>query len=215
MGGLHATLGQRRRVDGSPYLNSKLKRGMDLAVALTLLCALAPLLILIASSIKATSPGPVFFRQQRSGAGFKRFQIYKFRSMFVTESDGAVRQATRNDARITPVGRLLRRTSMDELPQLLNVLRGDMSLVGPRPHAVSHDEHYSGKVRRYLDRFAAKPGLTGLAQVNGARGETPRTEDMQRRIDWDIRYINRASLFMDFAILLKTVREISGSPNAF
>jgi putative colanic acid biosysnthesis UDP-glucose lipid carrier transferase len=215
LGALLPACGARQPAENNRYLNSKLKRGMDLSVALLLLCFLAPLLMLIALAVKATSPGPVLFRQWRNGAGLRPFQIYKFRSMYVTEANGSVRQAIRYDARVTPLGALLRRTSMDELPQLLNVLKGDMSLVGPRPHAVCHDEHYSGKVSRYLDRFAARPGLTGLAQVNGARGETPRTEDMQRRINWDIRYIGTASSRLDLAILLKTAREVSGSSSAF
>jgi len=200
----------------SAYLRSPAKRAVDVTASFALILVLLPLFVVIAVAIKATSCGPVFFRQKRSGARLAPFRIYKFRSMYVSEQEGSVLQATRNDLRITPVGRILRRTSMDELPQLFNVIKGDMSLVGPRPHAVVHDEHYSGKVPQYLDRFHARPGLTGLAQVNGARGETPRTEDMQRRIEWDIRYIAGASLTMDIGILCKTVREVTGSsPYAF
>jgi len=164
---------------------------------------LSPLLLLFALLIKLTSPGPVIFKQDRHGWNGEVIKVWKFRSMRVHD-DHEVRQASRNDSRITPVGRFIRRTSIDELPQLFNVLQGHMALVGPRPHAIAHNDYYSGKIRAYMARHRIKPGITGLAQVNGCRGETETLEKMQQRVDIDLRYINTWSLWLDIKILLKT-----------
>ena len=177
---------------------------------------LLPLLLLVALLIRLTSPGPVLFRQTRTGAGGRPFTILKFRSMYVVgESDGFVQQARRGDARVTPIGRFIRRTSIDELPQLINVLQGDMSLIGPRPHAQSHDAFYGAQIARYDERFAAKPGLSGLAQISGARGETRELRDMERRIELDLAYIRSATLATDLRIVALTAREMLFSSSAY
>jgi Undecaprenyl-phosphate glucose phosphotransferase len=181
------------------------KRSFDLCGSLLGLIALAPLLLMTALLIKIDSQGPVFFRQQRNGFNGHSFRIFKFRTMQVLEDQGEVRQATVNDKRITRLGRWLRRTSIDEIPQLLNVLFGEMSLVGPRPHACSHDSKYEKLIAHYAFRHHMKPGLTGWAQVNGYRGETPRIELMERRVDHDLWYINNWSLSLDIRIALKTL----------
>jgi len=187
----------------------------DRVLAVIILILIAPLLLLIAVAIKLDSPGPVFFRQARNGWSGKVFHIWKFRSMFVHQPDPAkVQQATKNDPRITRVGAFLRRTSMDELPQIFNVLKGEMSLVGPRPHAVQHDEEYSKRIRAYFARHNIKPGITGLAQVRGLRGETSEIERMQQRVEADIEYINNWSLWLDLVILARTVGAFTGK-NAY
>ncbi len=180
-------------------------RAIDVAVSALALFALAPLLLLLALLIRLDSSGPVLFRQTRTGLNGRVFRIYKFRTMRVLEDGPEVRQATQGDARVTPVGRLLRRTHLDELPQLLNVLWGDMALVGPRPHALAHDEFYSRSIPAYRLRFQVKPGMTGWAQVNGARGETPTLEHMQRRVELDLAYVQHKSLTLDLTILACTV----------
>ena len=177
---------------------------LDKTVALAMLVALSPLLLLVAVAVKASSPGPVIFRQQRHGWDGRVIDVWKFRSMYMHVPDGRVQQACRNDSRITPIGRFIRRTSIDELPQLFNVLQGRMSLVGPRPHAVEHNDFYSSHIRSYMLRHRIKPGLTGLAQVRGFRGETETIEKMRQRVEADIEYINRWSLWLDIKILLKT-----------
>ncbi|MBP0573366.1 sugar transferase, partial [Mycobacterium tuberculosis] len=152
---------------------------LDIAVASAALVILSPLLLLVALAILIETGRPIFFRQNRRGFGGREFKIWKFRSMTVQENGPDVPQAQRNDPRVTPLGRLLRKTSIDELPQLLNVLKGDMSIVGPRPHAIAHDNHYDQKIATYAFRQHVKPGITGWAQVNGLRGETPRLSDME------------------------------------
>jgi exopolysaccharide biosynthesis polyprenyl glycosylphosphotransferase len=179
-------------------------RTLDVAVACLALLMLAPLLVLVALAIRLDAPGPVLFRQSRTGLNGRVFRIYKFRTMRVLEDGPEVRQASRADRRVTCVGRVLRRTHLDELPQLLNVLRGEMALVGPRPHALAHDEHYGREIPAYRLRFQVKPGMTGWAQVNGARGETPTLEHMQRRIDLDLWYVENRSLGLDLQILVRT-----------
>ncbi|WP_175874387.1 undecaprenyl-phosphate glucose phosphotransferase [Burkholderia sp. BCC0397] len=171
------------------------------------LVAIAPLMAAIAVAVKCSSPGPVLFRQQRRGAYGRIFTIYKFRTMREHDIDvpGEVRQATRGDPRITRVGALLRRTSLDELPQFLNVLKGDMSVVGPRPHAVEHDRFYQHRVDGYIQRYRIKPGITGWAQVNGHRGETDRVEKMQQRVEHDLYYLNNWSFGLDMRIVAATV----------
>lgn len=182
-----------------------IKSLLDIAVASTALVLLSPLMIAVAIAVKLSSPGPVLFRQQRHGCDGRIIEVLKFRSMYVhNEDEGTVTQARRGDARITPVGRFIRRTSIDELPQLFNVLGGSMSLVGPRPHALQHNEYYASLIRSYMVRHRIKPGITGLAQVNGFRGETEYVEKMQRRVEYDIEYINRWSIWLDILVLLKT-----------
>ena len=180
------------------------KRLMDVAVSLGALVALSPLLLAIALAVKATSPGPVLFRQRRYGLDGQEIVVYKFRTMTVMEDGAVVRQATRNDQRLTRIGGFLRRTSLDELPQFLNVLQGRMSVVGPRPHAVAHNETYRRIIRGYMIRHKVKPGITGWAQVNGARGETDTLEKMERRVELDLEYLRRWSLRLDLLIVLRT-----------
>ncbi len=186
--------------------NSILKRIEDLSLGIGALIALSPLLVLIAILIKIDSPGPVFFRQARLGFNNQRFDIYKFRSMYHREiPEKRVKQASRGDPRITRIGRFIRRTSIDELPQLFNVIGGSMSLVGPRPHALNHNEEFEEKVRGYMGRHRVKPGITGWAQVNGLRGETDTLEKITARTEYDIYYTDNWSLVFDFRILMLTV----------
>jgi undecaprenyl-phosphate galactose phosphotransferase/putative colanic acid biosynthesis UDP-glucose lipid carrier transferase len=184
------------------------KRLVDITGASVGLVMLAPLMILTALAIKFDSPGPVFFRQKRNGFNAKQFPIFKFRTMTVMEDGAVVTQAQRVDKRVTRVGKLLRRTSIDEVPQLLNVLNGDMSLVGPRPHAIAHDNHYGDLLSEYAFRHHVKPGITGWAQVKGYRGETSRVEQMKGRVDCDLWYINNWSLGLDLKILMMTCFEV-------
>ena len=188
----------------------------DRAFATVALVALAPLLLVIALAIKFSSRGPVLFTQQRKGADGQVFRIFKFRSMTVHAQDtGVVQQATRNDPRITTVGALLRRTSLDELPQFFNVLRGDMSVVGPRPHAIEHDALYQTIVDDYIQRYRIKPGITGWAQINGFRGETDRIEKMQGRVDHDLFYLRNWSFALDLRIVIATVLRGFKHSNAY
>jgi putative colanic acid biosynthesis UDP-glucose lipid carrier transferase len=183
----------------------------DFVLSALILLLVSPLLLIIAIAVKLDSQGPVFFKQARNGWSGKTFSIWKFRSMYVHQPEaGQVKQATRNDPRVTRVGASLRRTSLDELPQLINVLTGSMSLVGPRPHAVQHDAEYSKRIDSYFARHNIKPGITGLAQVRGLRGETTSDEQMQQRVEADIEYINNWSLWLDFTILLRTVGALTG-----
>jgi putative colanic acid biosysnthesis UDP-glucose lipid carrier transferase len=181
-----------------------LKRILDLTVSLVGVVMISPILILCALLVKLSSPGPIFFRQKRYGLDGKEILVWKFRSMYTCDNGPVVKQATKNDPRITPVGAILRRTSIDELPQLFNVIDGSMSLVGPRPHANAHNEHFRPLIRGYMMRHKVKPGITGLAQVEGSRGETDTTEKMEARIFLDHRYIREWSIWMDIKILFKT-----------
>ena len=181
-----------------------IKRTLDIVVALTALIVLAPSMLITAIAIKLDSPGPILFRQLRYGVNGKRFRILKFRSMTVMEDGKNFQQARRGDARITRVGRIIRERSIDELPQLLNVLRGEMSIVGPRPHAVAHDDQYEELILRYAMRRFLKPGLTGWAQVNGSRGETPTLESMMTRLHYDLWYIDNWSLWLEITIIFRT-----------
>ena len=181
-----------------------LKRALDIAIAASALVVMAPLLLLVASAIKLDSPGPIIFRQRRCGFDNHEFVILKFRTMTVLEDDGSIAQAKCLDDRVTRVGRMLRRTSVDELPQLLNVIRGDMSLVGPRPHAIAHDGEYKARIDNYALRHHVKPGLTGAAQVLGLRGETRRLAQMERRVEKDLWYIDNWSLTLDLKIIAMT-----------
>ena len=191
------------------------KRLLDIAGASIGLVVLAPLMLLTAGAIKMDSPGPIFFRQRRNGFNAKQFSIFKFRTMTVMEDGAAVVQAKRFDPRVTTVGRVLRRSSIDEVPQLLNVLKGEMSLVGPRPHALAHDDHYGDLLSAYAFRHHVKPGITGWAQVKGYRGETARVEQMKGRIDCDLWYINNWGLALDLKILALTCLELTRRRNAY
>lgn len=216
-----------REVAGIPLLNLSetplmaggpafIKLIMDKSIALALIVLLSPVLAILALAVKLSSPGPIIFKQQRDGWDGKKFNVYKFRSMYIHEEGTIVEQAKKNDSRITAVGRFIRRTSLDELPQLFNALEGSMSLVGPRPHAVSHNVYYSDKVKAYLARHRIKPGITGLAQISGFRGETDTLESMQKRVEYDLEYISNWSPFLDLKILFLTpFRLISKRGNAY
>jgi exopolysaccharide biosynthesis polyprenyl glycosylphosphotransferase len=193
---------------------ASVKRLLDMVLALLALGMLLPFMALIAAAIKLDSPGPVFFRQRRAGRHGRIFSIVKFRSMHVLEDGAQIVQARTGDARVTRVGRFLRRSSLDELPQLLNVIAGEMALVGPRPHALAHDEYYGSRIANYRRRQLVRPGITGWAQVNGARGATPKLSDMQVRIDFDLAYVERESLWLDLLILLRTPFEVLRRRNA-
>lgn len=183
-----------------------LKNMEDFVLSIILIIALSPLLILIAALIKLDSSGPVLFTQKRLGFNNKVFHIYKFRSMYHTRvPEAEVQQATRGDPRVTRVGRIIRATSLDELPQLFNVLNGAMSIVGPRPHAVSHNQEYGQQIRGYFMRHRVKPGITGWAQINGCRGETAQLERMEERIQYDIYYADNWSIFFDLKIIIITI----------
>jgi putative colanic acid biosynthesis UDP-glucose lipid carrier transferase len=219
---LHARWNQ---IDGLPVvsvfetpisgIDGVLKRGFDLVVGIMALVLLSPVMLACIFAIKLTSPGPVFFRQIRYGLSGEEIGVWKFRSMKVLENGGHLKQASRDDDRITPLGRLLRKTSLDELPQLFNVIDGSMSLVGPRPHASAHNEQYRSLIDGYMLRHKVKPGITGLAQVNGWRGETETLEKMERRIEFDHRYIREWSLWMDVKILIKTALVVFRQENAY
>jgi undecaprenyl-phosphate galactose phosphotransferase/putative colanic acid biosynthesis UDP-glucose lipid carrier transferase len=196
-------------------LECGMKRAFDLAIAGAMLVLLAPLLTLVSIAIKLNSSGPVIFRQHRKGFNGRKFTIYKFRTMTVAENGPVIRQAQRNDERVTSLGYFLRSTSLDELPQLINVLRGEMSLVGPRPHAIAHDDEYSKLIANYAFRNHVKPGITGWAQVSGFRGETARLEQMERRVDLDLWYINNWSIWLDLRILFRTCVVVPRSMNAY
>jgi putative colanic acid biosynthesis UDP-glucose lipid carrier transferase len=191
------------------------KRAIDILGALAALLLFLPLLLCIAMAVRLESGGPVIFKQRRTGHKGSIFTIYKFRTMTVAEDCADVRQATRGDSRVTAIGAVLRKLSLDELPQFLNVLKGDMSLVGPRPHALAHDDYYGDLIPPYVDRFRAKPGLTGLAQVNGLRGEIQDLRCMRNRIAADNLYIDSWSLGLDIAILAKTALIIFRDPQAY
>lgn len=176
----------------------------DYAVGLVCLLAFAPLMVLIAIAIRLDSPGPALFRQRRNGYNHRIIDVYKFRTMRVMENGDQVQQASKDDDRVTFVGKFLRRTSLDELPQLINVLRGEMSLVGPRPHALAHNHYYRQHVQSYAQRHLVRPGITGLSQINGLRGSTEDPELMARRVKMDLFYIENWSFWMDMKILLLT-----------
>jgi putative colanic acid biosynthesis UDP-glucose lipid carrier transferase len=184
------------------------KRFMDIALCLAALPLLLPLMLVIAVLVALSSPGPIIFRQRRYGLDGNQITVYKFRTMTVTEDGAHVRQAQKDDKRVTPIGRLLRRYSLDELPQLINVLQGRMSLVGPRPHAVAHNEEYRKLIKGYMVRHKVRPGITGLAQVNGCRGETAELADMQARVHHDLEYLRHWTPLLDLKIIVKTVVQL-------
>jgi putative colanic acid biosysnthesis UDP-glucose lipid carrier transferase len=201
----------------SPFygFNGVVKRLSDFVLAGLILAAISPLMIAIATGVKLSSRGPVLFKQRRYGLDGRRIVVYKFRSMSVAEDGEVVRQATRDDQRVTRFGAFLRRSSLDELPQFINVLQGRMSIVGPRPHAVAHNEIYRKLIRGYMIRHKVKPGITGLAQVNGLRGETDTVDKMKARIDYDLAYLRHWSLALDLRIILKTVVVVLHKQNAY
>ncbi len=201
----------------SPFygLNGILKRASDLVFSTIILAMISPLLVAVALGVKVSSPGPILFKQRRYGLDGRKIVVYKFRTMTVAEDGDLVRQATRNDSRITPFGAFLRKTSLDELPQFINVLQGRMSVVGPRPHAVAHNELYRKLIRGYMIRHKVRPGITGLAQVNGWRGETDTVEKMKGRIEQDLVYLRSWSLLLDLQIILKTVVVVLRKQNAY
>jgi exopolysaccharide biosynthesis polyprenyl glycosylphosphotransferase len=183
-------------------------------IAVGAVVALSPLLLLVACLIKLDGPGPVFFLQRRYGYNQRTFRIVKFRTMMVMEDGSDIKQATRGDGRITRIGRWMRRWNIDELPQLFNVLRGDMSLVGPRPHALSHNQAYEKQIRLYARRHNVKPGITGWAQVHGYRGETDNAR-MLKRVEYDLYYIENWSLLLDVQILMRTLTSAHSYRNAY
>jgi Undecaprenyl-phosphate glucose phosphotransferase len=188
----------------------------DRSIALLLMAVLGPLMMLIALGVKLSSPGPAIYRQKRHGLGGKEFEVMKFRSMRVhSEIPGNITQAKRKDFRVTPFGRFLRASSLDELPQLINVLRGDMSIVGPRPHAVEHNHQFSERLRGYMQRHGVKPGMTGLAQIQGFRGETDTLEKMAKRVECDISYIKQWSIWLDIKIIIRTPLVLLRGKNAY
>ncbi|WP_050466543.1 undecaprenyl-phosphate glucose phosphotransferase [Herbaspirillum chlorophenolicum] len=193
------------------------KRLFDVVLAAMILILLSPLMLLISIGVKLSSPGPVIFKQKRYGVGGQEIVVSKFRSMRsdLPPETGEVKQATVGDVRVTPLGRILRKTSLDELPQFLNVLEGSMSIVGPRPHAVQHNELYRRQVKGYMLRHKVKPGITGWAQINGFRGETDTLEKMQKRIECDLYYMRHWSLSLDLKIILKTVLVVFKDQNAY
>jgi putative colanic acid biosynthesis UDP-glucose lipid carrier transferase len=195
-------------------INGVVKRALDVALASTILVAVAVPMVIIAVLVKMSSPGPVFYRQKRYGLDGQEIRVWKFRTMTVCESDEDFKQVTANDPRVTRIGVMLRRTSLDELPQLINVLEGSMSLVGPRPHASLQNEEYRNLIQGYMLRHKVKPGITGLAQVNGWRGETDTLEKMEKRVECDHRYIREWSLLMDLKILARTCLVVLSGRNA-
>ena len=201
----------RRPLEG---WGSILKTLEDRIGGLLLLLLASPLLLAVALCIKLQGRGPILFSQQRHGFNHSVFNIYKFRTMMVAEDGEKVKQATLDDPRITPLGKFLRRYSLDELPQLLNVVKGDMSLVGPRPHALAHNHQYARSVANYSGRHKVKPGITGWAQVNGCRGETSENEMMEERVHYDLQYIDNWSLFFDIKILVLTIKAVLFPKNA-
>lgn len=219
---MHARIGAVGSLDTISVFESPMfgvrdfyKRTFDILFSLCVLLLISPLMLLIACAIKLTSKGPVLFKQARYGLDGERISVYKFRSMTVMENSNKVTQATKGDKRITKVGGFLRRTSLDELPQFFNVLLGSMSVVGPRPHAVAHNEEYRKQISYYMLRHKVKPGITGWAQVNGWRGETDTLYKMEKRIEYDLDYINKWSLFFDIKIIFLTLFKGFTGKNAY
>jgi len=214
--GISVIQGRLQDVSGIPVVgicdtpfsgvNDVVKRTSDLVIASFALLLLAPLMAALAAGVKLSSPGPVIFRQRRNGLGGEEIVVYKFRSMRVMDDGAVIRQATADDPRITRFGRFLRRTSLDELPQLINVIQGRMSIVGPRPHAVAHNEQYARLIKAYMVRHKVRPGITGWAQVNGLRGETSTVDKMQARVEFDLEYLRNWSLALDIQIIARTLK---------
>ncbi len=191
------------------------KRLTDIVLSVVILLLFLPLLLLVAVMVKLSSPGPIIFKQRRYGLDGREIAVYKFRTMIVTEDGAQIQQASKTDSRITRIGSILRRTSLDELPQLINVLQGRMSLVGPRPHAVAHNEEYRKLIKGYMVRHKVLPGITGLAQVNGCRGETSQLEEMEARVNYDLDYLRRWSPMLDLKIILLTAVRVFRDDKAY
>lgn len=196
-------------------VNGVIKRASDIVISLLILVLGSPIFIMLGIAVKLSSPGPIIFKQRRYGLDGKEILVYKFRSMTTEDNGAIVKQATRNDSRITPLGNILRKTSLDELPQFFNVLQGRMSIVGPRPHAVAHNETYRKLVKGYMVRHKVKPGITGLAQVSGYRGETDTIDKMEKRIEYDLEYLRNWSLGFDLWIIAKTVLVVLNDKKAY
>ena len=219
---MHGNVGRVGSLDTISVFESPLsgakdfyKRSFDIVFSSCALIGLAPVFLAIAVAIKLNSKGPVFFRQDRYGLDGKRIGVYKFRSMNVMDNDTVVKQATKNDSRITTVGAFLRKTSLDELPQFFNVLKGEMSVVGPRPHAVAHNEEYRKRIDYYMLRHKVRPGITGWAQINGWRGETDTIEKMEKRVEYDLDYIRHWSIWFDIKIIFWTFFKGFVNKNAY
>ena len=195
--------------------NQLVKRIEDIVLSAIILVIISPLLLAVAIGVKLSSPGPVIFRQKRNGLDGEEIIVYKFRSMRAMDDGPVVKQATKDDQRITPFGAFIRRTSLDELPQFMNVLQGRMSIVGPRPHAVAHNELYRKLIKAYMVRHKVKPGITGWAQVNGHRGETDTVEKMQARVEYDLEYLRNWSLGFDLQIVARTIKLVFFDRNAY
>lgn len=195
--------------------NQLIKRVSDVVLASLILVLISPILLALAIGVKLSSPGPVIFRQKRNGLDGEEILVYKFRSMRTQDNGPVVKQATKGDPRITPFGAFIRRTSLDELPQFVNVLQGRMSIVGPRPHAVAHNEEYRKLIKAYMVRHKVKPGITGWAQVNGLRGETDTIDKMVARVEYDLEYLRNWSLALDLQIILRTVRLVVFDRHAY
>lgn len=195
--------------------NELIKRISDIVLSVLILILISPLMLLVAIGVKLSSPGPVIFKQTRNGLAGERITVYKFRSMRTQDNGEEIKQATKEDPRITPFGAFIRRTSLDELPQFINVLQGRMSIVGPRPHAVAHNEQYRKLIKAYMVRHKVKPGITGWAQVHGFRGETETLEKMQARVEYDLEYLRNWSLGLDLQIIVRTIRLVLFDRNAY
>ncbi|HEX6707034.1 MAG TPA: undecaprenyl-phosphate glucose phosphotransferase [Albitalea sp.] len=195
--------------------NELAKRVSDIVIATFIMVLISPVLLALAIGVKLSSPGPVIFRQKRNGLDGEEIVVYKFRSMTAQDNGSVVRQATKHDPRVTRFGAFLRKTSLDELPQFFNVLQGRMSIVGPRPHAVAHNEEYRRIIKAYMVRHKVKPGITGWAQVNGHRGETDTIEKMQARVEYDLEYLRNWSLGLDLQIIVRTIRLVFFDRNAY
>jgi putative colanic acid biosysnthesis UDP-glucose lipid carrier transferase len=195
--------------------NELVKRMSDLVLAVLILVLISPILLAVAIGVKLSSPGPIIFKQRRNGLDGDEIVVYKFRSMTSQDNGAVVKQATKDDARITPFGAFIRRTSLDELPQFINVLQGRMSIVGPRPHAVAHNEQYREIIKAYMVRHKVKPGITGWAQVNGHRGETDTIEKMQARVEYDLAYLRNWTLGLDLQIIIRTIRLVFFDRHAY
>ncbi|MBF7690065.1 MULTISPECIES: exopolysaccharide biosynthesis polyprenyl glycosylphosphotransferase [Acinetobacter] len=191
----------------SPFtgVNKVIKRTEDICISFVIILLISPLLFIIAIAVKTTSSGPILFKQKRHGLHGQIIEVWKFRSMSVMENGDTVVQAKKNDSRVTKVGGFLRKTSLDELPQFFNVLFGTMSIVGPRPHAISHNEYYETCIPDYMLRHMVKPGITGLAQMKGWRGETDTLDKMQQRVNCDLEYIQTWSLWLDIKLIFLTI----------
>lgn len=199
----------------SSTMNQIIKRIEDVVLSLIIIAFISPVLIWIAFMVKLSSPGPIIFKQKRYGINGKEIKVYKFRSMTAQDNGKVVKQATKDDPRITKFGAFIRRTSLDELPQFFNVLQGKMSIVGPRPHAIAHNEEYRKLVPKYMQRHLVKPGITGWAQINGWRGETDTLEKMEKRVEFDLHYINNWSFWLDLKIIFLTVFKGFINKNAY